>query len=484
MASSHTVAAVAVDAKKASPPSNACLARLPPEVLLRITWHLSTKDLGSMRLTCRAIERNLFHSFSHEFFRKKQFMVYSESLQALFDISKHPILSQVLKHVIIGTDRLVAPIAHGWSSRVQELTQNEVRRLHQALGDQMHLVSTGALKEILVEVFSNLSNLETVEIRDFESPSRRRDGSSAKWTSFFAKTLQEQIGRKVLLTRDPSEELDPYPSQLFTTVIAALATSNARPNSLEVGLRFCRRQWGLQDAAFFVSPRIESSATPMLAGLKKLHLTLVFPDDYRMKPLLLQKFLLYVPNITWLRLNFVGHGRSAWTRIEEFLVWLGETSDDEQALGSSPTPDLVRFPYLEQLDFGTISVKAGILLKLLSKFSSTMRTLSLRRVGLMTESSEEWDRGVHPWAGFLKELLKVVGPRFQSLNISYPAWNLSSISSRLLVFRSADQNLEKLEQHILANDHMSLEKAVQEAIDSLHLKKCMYIFSYERESFN
>ncbi|EGS17572.1 uncharacterized protein CTHT_0069070 [Thermochaetoides thermophila DSM 1495] len=49
-----------------------------------------------------------------------------------------------------------------------------------------------------------------------------------------------------------------------------------------------------------------------------------------------------------------------------------------------------------------------------------MRTLSLRRVGLMTESN---------------------------------------------------QNLEKLEQHILANDHMSLEKAVQEAIDSLHLKK-------------
>lgn len=83
------------------------LAQLPAEVLTRITRWLPTPDLSAVRLTCRAIERKTFASWSYEFFRKRQFMITTFSLQTLVDIAKHDQLGPMLTHVCIATDRPV-----------------------------------------------------------------------------------------------------------------------------------------------------------------------------------------------------------------------------------------------------------------------------------------------------------------------------------------------------------------------------------------
>jgi F-box associated protein len=80
--------------------------KLPLELLLRTTNHLSTTDICSFRLTCRAIEISLFNSFAREFFTKKQFMLTYSSLQVLVEISKSR-MGDCLQHVIIGLDHFV-----------------------------------------------------------------------------------------------------------------------------------------------------------------------------------------------------------------------------------------------------------------------------------------------------------------------------------------------------------------------------------------
>jgi hypothetical protein len=155
-------------------PAKCYLTNIPIEVLLRITHHLTTTELGNVRLTCRALEQSLFHFFSHEFFRKKQFMVSDFSLQTLVDISKHPTLSQVLTHVIIATD-FVTSYVHSSSVPSQRDALTDHRTAYE------WLVSAGLLKDMLAEAFRNLPNLEIVDIRDFNAKSRSRDGTGTEW---------------------------------------------------------------------------------------------------------------------------------------------------------------------------------------------------------------------------------------------------------------------------------------------------------------
>jgi len=79
-----------------TPTTIADLLRLPPELMLRISTHLTTVELGSFRLTCKLVERNLFESFAREFFTKRQFMVEKVSLEALAGIANHKTLAPYL----------------------------------------------------------------------------------------------------------------------------------------------------------------------------------------------------------------------------------------------------------------------------------------------------------------------------------------------------------------------------------------------------
>lgn len=68
--------------------------------MLRISSYLTTVELGSFRLTCKDVERNLFKSFALEFFTKRQFMVERVSLDVLAGIANHSTLAPYLNGII------------------------------------------------------------------------------------------------------------------------------------------------------------------------------------------------------------------------------------------------------------------------------------------------------------------------------------------------------------------------------------------------
>ena len=387
--------------KAIDPQTDSHLAQVPLEVLLRITYFISTADLSNVRLTCKALESALFHFFSHEFFRKKQFMVSSASLQALIDISKHPALSPCLRHVILATD-------HVLSQSSNHLSPEQCRHLHAGIADQHHLITTGGLRDMLAEAFSNLGNLETIDIRDFNSPTRRRDGQNTKWTSYGATSLARATGVPLSLSPDPMNALINY---VFPSAVAALGLAGARPSGLEINLRDAR--WGLSDKTFYIPPRIEPSVAPVLNALKKLHLCLKWqyggPD--RGEGFLAQ-FLTLTPNLTWLRLNCQHDMASAW---DPFFRWLADP-------GTTPRPDPddiapVRLPLLEQLDLGNVRFESDTLFLVLAKFAPTLRSLSLRRVLLesaMTDARPQRS----PWIELFSKLRRLRTANIRKFDLS------------------------------------------------------------------
>lgn len=356
------------------------LRKIPLEILVRIAKFISTDDIANTRLTCKSIERNLFNYFSREFFKKKQFMAYSISLQALLDISKHPGLGPCLKHVIICTDRLddTMQLANIGVDADQERRQEQIDLY---CADHTNLLCTGRLHNILAEAFANLPNLETIDIRDFNSRTRDRDVNETNqggyWSSYGSVTIRRDTGiRPPLVSRGPL--LYKYPSQLLNVLLSALATAKSRPGSLEV----ITRRSGVDDSAFFISPWIRQPVEQLLAGLKTLHLAVYPGNQYRVKMPMMRKFLILVPNIIWLRLNFTtGHpiypGQK--DQFANLLYWIAGCNDDGSRIDDPPQVPSFQ---LKTLDLGDMELVPAQLLGLVDKFAPTLRDLSLRRVCL------------------------------------------------------------------------------------------------------
>ncbi|KAK0727642.1 hypothetical protein B0T26DRAFT_822195 [Lasiosphaeria miniovina] len=395
-----------IDPQSASP-----LVRIPLEVLVRVTRHVSTTDLGNLRLSCKAVERSLWNFFSLEFFRKKQFMVFPASLQALVDISKHPQLSSVLSHVIIATDRLRDSVP--MSVRGGETG----RFLEDALAGHYALISTGLLKDMLADAFRNLPNLDKVDIRDFNSPTRTRDGSGAFWRSYGSVTIEAAMTRPMMHHTDEPCRHQDYPSQIFIATLAALAAAKARPRAIETLLRWT--EWGLDNTAFYISPYIEPSLKPVLAGLSVLHLCPTF-DGHSATSYLLQRFLTLTPNLTWLRLNFQHKNE----RAVGFLDWLGSSASPNTSgeitasNGSIATCPPIKLEFLEVIDLGSLQTTADAVLKLVAKFVSSLTGLSFRRVTLIGRTSNNKPDEVSPWTAFLEGLASLDGANLRKLQMS------------------------------------------------------------------
>lgn len=419
-------------------PSTGPLADIPVEVLLRITSFLPTTDLGNVRLTCRTLEQSLFHFFSHEFFRKKQFMVFTDSLQALIDISKHPALSRVLKHVIIATDGLSqTTISHmqvkGSNGQFDDTTFFNQAYLAQA--DQVHLLESGGLKDMLAEAFRNLPNLDTVDIRDFTSTTRNRDGEGARWNSYGSKTL----ARRICPVSGPTSEglslsnghaHPQFPDKIFSAMVAALAAADAHPSQIHINIRSkpYRQPWDLSDKAFYIPPRLETPLEPILAGLTTLHLALAandavyLRDPQNQSPIMLHRFLSLTPNLTWLRLNMSPQPPAAQGGVppwEAVFKWIIDESTQAHAHASSPyQTQPVRFPKLEQLDIGHVVMVERTILLLVRKLASSLKTLSLRRVALLKPQDTDPDKA-SGWAHLIERIGAVNGVDIREMNLAF-----------------------------------------------------------------
>ncbi|KAK0720216.1 hypothetical protein B0H67DRAFT_511189 [Lasiosphaeris hirsuta] len=391
------------------PQQHCRLAHVPLEVLIRITYYISTTDLANVRLSCKVLERALFHFFSHEFFRKKQFMVSTDSLQVLIDISHHTALSSVLKHVVIGTDR----VCHEANDHTISLPNEQEARLAASAADHFDLMTTGRLRDMLAEAFRNLPNLESVDIRDFNSPSRSRDGDGMLWRSYGAATLAAANTRLTMHHLRPRQiGPDDYPAQIFSNLVAALAFAQSRPKSIEINLRSL--VWGLGDGAFHIPKLREAISKPVLAGLTKLHLCVRHAhfggSRHHSKAHYLKNFLMLLPNLTWLRLNFQADNPHWWLPL---LGWLSSSQ-------SSTDPTALSLPRLKQLDLGSIELSPDMLFSLVARNAPELRTLSLRRI-LLADASSEYDTEdkFNPWDSFFSKLGRMKNLNLRELNLSF-----------------------------------------------------------------
>lgn len=388
------------------------LAQLPIEMLLRITRHLSTTDLCSVRLTSRSIERALFHSFSHEFFRRKQFMLTDFSLQALMDISQHPALSRTLRHVSIGLDMFIENLIQNYA------TEEQAIQFQVVVGQQMSLLNTGRAVDMLATAFASLPNLETIDLRDFDSHTRYRDGPGQPWRSYGYRRLVEQLGDdRGFLRHDAT-----FASRGFLLLLAALAKANVRPRNLEVMMRM--RNFGLSGRAFDLTVAPGADPAPLLAvvsGLQRLHVDV----DFHQSPgynttytpgsrslfqpasvagLPFHAFLAHAVNVEWLRLNLQN---AKVRRTDIFLSYLGKPLPASYPFVTSPSspssasPAVTLPPRLRRLDLGHAEMSIPELLGLLRRIP-LLGSLSLWNITLVDPANTTNPPAV--WNFFLKIL--------------------------------------------------------------------------------
>lgn len=398
----------------ASSTSGSPLKKIPLEVLLRITYFLKTPDLGSFRLSCRAIEQALHTSFTNEFFTRKQFMMTQDSLQALIDISKSR-FSPHLRKVHFGLER--------WPQGIHLLTDTEQNmRFCEHRASQFVMLSTGYHRDMMAEAFRHLKNLEDVVLRDFNSSRRSRDGPYQQWTSYGSTMAFRETGVAVVRHNQAAwAGAENFSNNVFAAIIFAIGQAGARPKGIEVMSRH-RQQLG--DIAFHIPSYMEASVVPVLEGLEKLHLDVDL--EWRgaisssngllqfstISHPMLSKFLLRTKNLKHLRINSrdpTSDGHNA------LCAWLGLTSKTLGTRSDMPltfTGSTPKFPHLEELNIGMMTVDDIRLLDLITKFAPSLKRLVLWKV-MIQRPLPVGHVGAPPkinfWSKFLDKLREIPG---------------------------------------------------------------------------
>lgn len=386
----------------------ATLLTIPLELLVAVSTHLSTSDLASLRLTCKQVENSLYEWFSEEFFTKKQFMLTYPSLQTLIDISKHVGFSKQMKHVIIATNVYDAVPLH---FRDEEAAFRYTRGYEA----QKALLSTGMDREMLTEAFQNLVNLHTVGIRDFNAPSRRRDGESASWTSWGATNVWRETGMQLSFSDRTSYGAElggPFLARVFSMVNFALGKAGRTPPALEILLR----KTGLPDITFGLPEFLLPTVEPVLGSYTSLLLNVSLTFEHMRTQIggnviemcagrSLRRFLGYTNNLTHLRLNFQ---KNLVVNNTNFLDWLSQpvpVSTQSPASHLSPPP--VSLPLLNTLELGQLRVLPDTLLAVIIKFAPSLRSISLWRMALYAKNSPPQDHMPNLWAEIFGKMTSI-----------------------------------------------------------------------------
>ncbi|KAK1061214.1 hypothetical protein LTR74_011224 [Friedmanniomyces endolithicus] len=333
------------------------MLELPPELLIRVSDHLTTVELGYFRRTCKHIETVLFDTFAKEFFTKRQFMIEQPSLQALIDISNHPTLSKRLTEVISSTDAF-GHSSTPWGRKGQRAF------LEAGYVTRELLLHTGQARDMLVEAFSKLPNLRTVGLRDYFGKGRRRDGETALWRSWGWNWLGQNTDENGVHCVGLS------PALILPVVIYSLGLARAKPSNVEV---FLRSHLKLSPASFSVGEGYMLPAIgPVLAGLQTLMLHVCggedgggFPQGYdawTQAPI--KRFLRHTKALETLRLNFEQYDLFG----DAILKWLGEPVSAAPHITEGPTIDVspLLLSKLRNLDLGMLNTNSATLIKVVA----------------------------------------------------------------------------------------------------------------------
>ncbi|KAI4719295.1 hypothetical protein E4T48_04471 [Aureobasidium sp. EXF-10727] len=393
------------------------LVDLPPELLLRVATFLTTNEVGHFRLTSKSIEAVMFDSFAREFFTKKQFMLEQPSLQALIDISNHPTLAPRLSEVVISTHVLPPD---------PEIVTSTGKAMYEA-GYVSHdvLMATGQALHMLSTAFSNLPNLRTVGLRDYNGLGRYRDGQSATWKSW-----GWSFGWDGLPTYDPDDRIGQRalmimpPEPILPLLFYALGQAKVLPESVHVFLR--KRAKLTQQSFNILDGYMGQRILPVLGDIKELMLAIgsertgytslitalpTKPGVSTNAPL--SRLLQCTPKLETLRLNFE-QGQPAYSG---FLNWLGSPVSNAQALSSGPVAGPVSLPRLTALELGMVTVPSAALLNVLTKFN--LESFSLWKVQLHASSASEPE---DCWQALLQDLAAALRNKtcLKSVLIGYP----------------------------------------------------------------
>ncbi|TKA32769.1 hypothetical protein B0A50_00994 [Salinomyces thailandicus] len=403
------------------------LLQLPPELLLRISDHLTTTELGHLRQTCKHVESTLFDTFAKEFFTKRQFMLEKVSLQALIDIANHPTLSLWLTEVIIGADALRDEVSGSDPWPTPKYRPGDISR------DM--LLQTGIASDMLVEAFSKLPNLRTIGLRDYYAASkgsgRERDGPNAVWRSYGWTTHG-----------NPGSSADPFrvnghlthqtttwesPEYIFPVILHALAKAELRPENVDV---FLRKRIKLTPNSFNVfDPRTTTLLVPVLAGIRRLMLSLSVPHRFGAVAvgssteatlnIPLKRFLSCTPGVQCLRLNFTEHQRFA----DRFLEWFGlprQSSTIASTLDECDIPP-IELNRLTELDLGMVPIKASTLVKVIAKFR--LKSLNLWKMQLMGNDDVALKKHDNYWSRVFTALAGDLAAttQLQSVMVGFPS---------------------------------------------------------------
>ncbi|KAK2602879.1 hypothetical protein N8I77_009381 [Diaporthe amygdali] len=408
------------------------LVKLPRELLDNVASSLPTQDFNSLRLACKELEAKAFPYWANCFFKKRQFMIDQFSLQTLVDISQHDALSKVVSHLIIGFDEFRAfNLDRAFTSAAQHLQPlAEFDRWRSADCTQRALLYGGGAVDLLSRALANMPNLRTIDLRDFNSPTRYRDAVPGtpvpQWRSYGSSHYQQwpRENHWLLSVNRPSNFAD----TVFLVVLTAVGRcSTTGVRSLEVIFR--NHHFALGDDAFGLSGVPGNQLAAALRGLTKLHLdlssycphlsglshvqeTMPKRDFFDPTTTHFRRFLGLTPSITWLRLNFypnVGAQRSSPSKL---IAWLGLEPN------SIPPPNMpwgpgnpapVTLP-LRRLDLGNVKTSPLILRRLLKKFADlecvSIRDICLRDAEATSDSheSDTEDNDDCLWARFIRNL--------------------------------------------------------------------------------
>ncbi|KAI1329798.1 hypothetical protein F5Y16DRAFT_365321 [Xylariaceae sp. FL0255] len=395
------------------------LLGVPLEVLLQITSYLTTPEFGNFRLTCTNIEAALFRAFTIEYFTKRQFTLTEFSIQALVDIARSR-LGSVLTHLIIHLEHPVtdyypgAPVLGIGGIPLRPQDQNA---LVEAATSHREFTCTGLDFEMLSDAMRHLPNLETIGMRDFNSNTRRRDGTS--WRSYGTPTYEQRSKSTMKLPahsvhrRGPDAGLD-YVWYTFLTILRAIGQSNANPNltRLEILLHRC----SLQDHAFKLPRHLEANILSALGKFQTIYLdSLCLNRHVRAvsanNPVFstshyLSRFLAKATDVRNLRLNFQNYDYEA---TNDLLLWLAgavPVTAASQVAAADSLPDCFpprpSFSNLQSLDIGMATVSPRTLVALYRRFKSTLRSISLHKIALnYTHGSK-----INHWSLLLSDMAK------------------------------------------------------------------------------
>jgi hypothetical protein len=402
-------------------------------MLLRVSDCLNTVELGHFRRTCKFVEQILFDGFAKEFFSKRQFMLEEHSLQCLVDIAHHPSLSTFLTYVIISAESIGDP---------------ELREIQEENGGMSSdtFVWTGRAKDMLVEAFKKLPNLQTVSVRAQSGPPRSRDGPDSRWRSYGWSLGTERLNARSMhhIQRHTGLRRDGKESATFALVVIALAEAHVNPEAIEVFTYVGR---GLDRASFNVlNGRSGPQVWEMLEKLKRLLLTVAsVSNPHHLTPI--RRFLRAAVNVESLRLNMVNNQEE-----DALLTWLSSSphqvpaSPPERVIAqgtlhgtalhpslaarratgdmSGPQPRVVHsfekfpasppFAHLRKLDIGFARITHGVLLRLLTRLQ--LHELSLWKLVLMIDpqtathenAQQAWPKLLRDFGNSEQNLLRTI----------------------------------------------------------------------------